>query len=140
MWRYVDYVDSLQFSLVYFLPVYRKTVWRISQGEKYRMLNYNQFWPFFPLILGSVVTKESTHVMESWIQNPENFGSLNLESWALESGIQHKESGILLTIRIRNPKSIDRESVIQYFESGIHPVESRIQDYLGLLYMGRKER
>ena len=97
------------------------------------MLNYKQFWPFFPLILGSVVTKESTHVLESWIQNPENFGSLNLESWALESGIQNKESGILLTIRIRNPKSIDRESVIQYFESGVHRV-----DYLDYFIWGEK--
>ena len=29
----------------------------------------------------------------------------NLYSWALESGIQFKESGILLTIGIRNPES-----------------------------------
>ena len=41
----------------------------------------------------------------------------NSESWALESGIQHKDSGILLTIGIRNPSSTDEES-------GIHSVES----------------
>ena len=35
----------------------------------------------------------------------------NPESWALESGIQLKESGIPLTIGIRNPSSTDKESV-----------------------------
>ena len=33
----------------------------------------------------------------------------NLYSWALESGIQFKESGILLTIGIRNPSSTDKD-------------------------------
>ena len=48
----------------------------------------------------------------------------NLESWALESGIQHKESGILLMIGIQ--ETTDKESAIQYLESGMHGVESRI--------------
>ena len=33
----------------------------------------------------------------------------NQESWALESGIQLKESGIRLTIGIRNPSSTDKD-------------------------------
>ena len=49
----------------------------------------------------------------------------NPESWALESRIQLKESGIPLTIGIQNPSSTDKESEIQYLESGgIHGVES----------------
>ena len=32
------------------------------------------------------------------------------ESWALESGLQLKESGIPLTIRIQNPSSTDKET------------------------------
>ena len=43
-----------------------------------------------------------------------------LESQALESGIHLKESGIPLTLGIRNPSSTDKESAIQYFESGVH--------------------
>ena len=38
-------------------------------------------------------------------------------------------------IGIRNPSSADKESEIQSLESGIHGVESRIQDCLGFLYM-----
>ena len=39
-------------------------------------------------------------------------------------------------IGIQNPSSTDKESKIQYLESGIHGMESRIQDCLGFLYMG----
>ena len=59
------------------------------------------------------------------------------ESWALESGLQLKESGIPLTIRIQNPSSTDKETRIQYLESGIESVESRIQDCLRFRYMGQ---
>ena len=45
----------------------------------------------------------------------ENFGLSNPESRALESIIQHKESGIPLTIRMRNLTATDKES-------GIHRV------------------
>jgi len=45
------------------------------------------------------------------------------ESWTLESGIQLKKSGIQAT---------DRESGIQHPELGIHDVEYRIQEGLGL--------
>ena len=52
--------------------------------------------------------------------NPETgkFKLWNPESWALKSGIQHKNSGILLTIGIRDPSSTDEES-------GIHSMESK---------------
>ena len=43
----------------------------------------------------------------------------NLETWGLESGIQFKEYGIPLTIKVRNPSSTDKESL-----------ESRIQNCL----------
>ena len=36
-----------------------------------------------------------------------------------------------------NPESTELESGIQYSESGIHSVESRIQDFPGFPYMGR---
>ena len=58
-------------------------------------------------------------------------------SWALESGIQLKESGIPLTIRIQNLSSTDKETRIQYLESGIESVESRIQDCRRFRYMGQ---
>ena len=64
--------------------------------------------------------------------NPENSCLWNLESWALESEIQLKESGIPLTIGNWNPSSAD----MAYLESRIHGVESRIQDRFGFPYMG----
>ena len=73
-----------------------------------------------------------------------NLGKLytwNLESWALESGIQYKESGIPLTTGIQNPSSTDKDwkpvPGIQYLESELHCAESRIQDCLGFRYMRR---
>ena len=50
----------------------------------------------------------------------------------LESGIQLKESIIPLTFGIQNASSTDKESVSQYVGFGIHRVNSRIQDSLGL--------
>ena len=51
--------------------------------------------------------------------NPESSKFLlwNPESWALESGIQLKESGISLLIGIQNPSSSDKESEIHGVES-----------------------
>ena len=72
-------------------------------------------------------------------RNPGNFCHWNLESRTLESGIQLKESGILSTIEIRNPSPTEKESRIEYLESGIHGVESRIQTCLGFPYIGRQE-
>ena len=62
------------------------------------------------------------------IPNPINF-ACKFRTSASESGIQLKESGILLTIGIWNPNSTDKESEIQH-------LESRIQDCLRLPYMG----
>ena len=55
----------------------------------------------------------------------------------VESEIQLQESGILLTTRIQNSTSTDKGCRIQYLTSGIHDVESRIQDCLRFPYMGR---
>ena len=46
----------------------------------------------------------------------------------MKFGLQPKQSRIILTIGIRNSSSTDKESEICYLESGIHGVESRIQD------------
>ena len=56
----------------------------------------------------------------------------NTESWTLESRIQLKESELpLMTgMLIQNPSSTDMESGIQYLQSRIHSVKSRMQDCL----------
>ena len=59
--------------------------------------------------------------------NPESWKFLVVESGALESENQHKDNGIPLTIRIRNPRSTNNESRTQCLESGIPSVGSRIQ-------------
>ena len=76
---------------------------------------------------------------ESGFRNPGNFCLWDPESGRMGFGIQKhlKESGIPLTNGIRNPCSTDKESEIQYLESGIHSMESRIQDCLGFPYKGR---
>ena len=50
----------------------------------------------------------SPYEREPWFLNPGNFCLWNLESWALESGIHLKESGIPRTIGIQNPSSTDK--------------------------------
>ena len=69
-------------------------------------------------------------------------GILGLDSGIqlLESGAQPRETRNPAAIGIRNPSSTDKESGIQYLESRIHSVESRIEDFLGLPYMGRNEQ
>ena len=57
----------------------------------------------------------------------------NQEFWGLESGVQLKESGIPLTIGIRNPSSTHRKSGIHYLESGI--LETRLVES-GILGFG----
>ena len=57
---------------------------------------------------------------------------LFLISWALESVIHLKESGIPLKNRISS--IIDGDFGIQNVESGIHSLESRIQDCHGVIY------
>ena len=61
------------------------------------------------------------------IRNSSKFCLCNPEYCALESGIQLKESGIPLTMESRIRVTL-KKSGIQYLESGIHGVESRIQD------------
>ena len=70
--------------------------------------------------------------------NPESSENLflwNWKSWTWESGIQLKKSEIPLTIEIQNPSSTNKESEIYCLESGIHSVESRIQDCLAFPYI-----
>ena len=67
---------------------------------------------------------------EMWIPEFGKFCLWNPESWAFESGIQIKESGIPLTMGIGNPRYTDKKSRIPYLESGIHGLESRIHDCL----------
>ena len=63
------------------------------------------------------------------------FGLWNLESWALESRIHFKESGFPLMIGFRIQVPL-KKTGIQYLESGIQGVESRIQDCFEFPYMG----
>ena len=69
-------------------------------------------------------------VPESEVWNAGRFCLWNLEPWALESSVQIKVSGIPLMTGLGNPSLTDKESRIQY-------QESRIQDGLEFLYMGR---
>ena len=88
-------------------------------------------------IYNKILTKASAHVRESGVWNPWNFCLWNLESWALECGIQLNESGILLRIGIQSKMPLEKTG-IKCLESGIHGVESRIQDCLGFPNMRRK--
>ena len=56
---------------------------------------------------------------------------------ALECEIQLNESGILLRIGIQSKVPLEKTG-IKCLESGIHVVESIIQDCLGFPYMRRK--
>ena len=49
-----------------------------------------------------------------------------------------KQKKILESSPFSNPESTELESGIYYSESGIHRVESRIQDCHGFPYMGRE--
>ena len=51
----------------------------------------------------------SPHVRESGYRSPGKFCRWNQESWALESGIQVKESGLPLTTGIQNRSSNDQD-------------------------------
>ena len=60
-----------------------------------------------------------------------------VEFWVLESGIQFKESEIPKWLESRFQVPLTKTG-IQYQESGIHGIESRIQGCPGTLYMGRE--
>ena len=51
----------------------------------------------------------SPHARKSGFWNRRNVYSWNLESWALESGTQLKESGIPLTNGVQNPSCTDKD-------------------------------
>lgn len=57
----------------------------------------------------NVLVPYLAYVRESRFRNPGNFGSRNLEFWALKSGIQLEESGIPRKIRVKNPSSTDKD-------------------------------
>ena len=92
-------------------------------------------------LLNHWVIKNSPHVRESFcLLNPESGNILHVESGILGlriPKIQLKKSGIPLTIGIQNPESKFplTKAGIQYLESWIYRVESRIQDPLGFHYM-----
>ena len=88
-------------------------------------------------IYNKMLTKASANVKESGFWNPWNFCLCNLEFWALECGIQFNESVILLRIGIQSKVLLEKTG-IKCLESGIHAVESRIQDCLGFPHMRRK--
>ena len=70
-----------------------------------------------------------------WIPWSDNFCLWNLESWALESRTQLKESGIYQQLESRIQGPLTKKCRIRYLESGIHGMESRIQDCLGFPQM-----
>ena len=67
-------------------------------------------------------------ILACGIWNRGKFCLWSPEYWALESAKQLKESGIPLTIAIRNPSSTNKES-------WIHGMEFRIQDCLEFRYI-----
>ena len=77
----------------------------------------------------------SPHVRESGFPNPGKFCLWNLESWALESGIQFKESGIPWTTGIQNPSSTHKD---WNQLPGIRNPRSRIQDCRGFPWYMRR--
>ena len=72
-----------------------------------------------------------TGIREVFLVDSGNLG------FGIRNTLELKESGIPLTIKIRNPSSTDKETGFQYLESEIHGVESKIQNCLGFLSMGR---
>ena len=75
-----------------------------------------------------------SHRVYKEIRSPNSQTFLRAESGIRSFGIHNSAQGI------RNPLSnisIDMQSGIYYLEPGIHDVESRIQDCLGLPYMER---
>ena len=69
----------------------------------------------------------SLHCKEIRIPDPVKFLLVNPESWALESGIQLKESRIQLPVGIWNSSSTDNKS-------GIQNPQRRIQNPRTFLY------
>ena len=64
--------------------------WRQELFIDQSIKTYKEVWIFWMNNMAFV----SPHIPESWFRNLLNFCLLNPESWALEYGIQLKESGI----------------------------------------------
>ena len=133
VWQYTSHFDAQSLSSI---VLFTTTLSYSSTGD------YDQHDSCIGVkrlltIYNKILTKASAHVRESGVWNPWNFRLWNLESWALECGIQLNESGILLRIGIQSKMPLEKTG-IKCLESGIHGVESRIQDYLGFPNMRRK--
>ena len=113
----------------------------IYKHSIFKMFFFIQSWRTIPIPLFASLRFQ-------WVAPPmqcgkscgiRNFGLWNLEfnSWNPDLSPEIRNSA---AIKIRNPSSTDKESRIQYMESRIHSVESRIEDFLGLPYMGRNEQ
>ena len=118
LWWSVTFINS-PFHDYTFLFIYR-WLWSTWLLLKRLLTIYNK-----------MLTKASAHVRESGFWNPWHFCLWNLESWALECGIKLDESGIQSNFQLE-------KTGVRCLESGIHGVESRIQDCLGFPYMKRK--
>ena len=86
-----------------------------------------EYWEFFHVESG---------ILENFacgFRNLGNFRLCNPESWALESGIQLQESGIPLTIGIRNPRSTEKDvesSTWNPEPTKLNPVSKTVLDSL----------
>ena len=65
-----------------------------------------------------------------------------VETRLLGSGIRNTAQGIQIapSIGFWNQRSTDKKSGIQYLESGIHSVESRVRDSIWFSYMGQQDK
>ena len=119
----VIYKHSI-FKMFYFIQS-----WRTVPIPLFASLWFQWVWPWKVICNpGSLLPVES--------------GILGFGFWNSTLGIRNSAPGIRnpAAIGIRKPSSTDKESGIQYLESRIHSVESRIEDFLGLPYMGRNEQ
>ena len=73
------------------------------------------------------VPRRSPNVREFGFRNPGKFCLWNMKYWALKSEIQLKESGIPLKMESRIEVPLKKKTGIQYLESGIYDLESRIK-------------
>ena len=74
-----------------------------SRGSDICLLSY--FFNTWPHVRDTTIRD----ILACEIRNPGKFCKWNPEPWALESGIQLKQSGIPLTIGIQNPSSTDKD-------------------------------